>query len=197
VRIDWAAIHRRLDRAAALLAGTGHASRDETVSVLKARAAELAREGEKRDADRERLDVLSFSLGNETYGIETLYIREVTTMNELTPLPGCPPFVLGIMNIRGQVLSVIDIRTLFDLPQRGMGDQDRVIVLRHGGMELGILGNAILGVVRVPIDELQATLPTLSGICADFFRGVTPERMAVLDGLHLLSDERIVVREDV
>ena len=112
---------------------------------------------------RECLEVVSFMLGQEKYGVETRYVREVCPLNELTPLPGTPPFVLGIVNVRGQVLSVIDIRKLFDLPQKGVGDLDRVIVLQHGGMEFGILANSILGVVQVPTDDLQPSLPTLDG----------------------------------
>ena len=124
-------------------------------------------------------------------------MREVCPMNELTPLPGTPPFVLGIVNVRGQVLSVIDIRKLFDLPQRGVGELDRIIVLQHGAMEFGILGNTILGVVQVPTDELQPSLPTLTGLRGEYLKGVTRDRMAILDAARLLSDENIVVREEV
>ena len=195
-KIDWASIHKRMAAAEAAMASVGHASRDETGRVLKARAEILARQGDDGERQVETLEVLAFVLGQETYGIETRYVREVTPLNDLTPLPGCPPFVMGIVNLRGQVLSVIDVRILLDLPQRGVGDQDRVIVLRHEGMEFGILGNSIQGVVQVPVDELQETLPTLTGIRADFLRGVTRERMAVLDGSRLLADEKVIVREE-
>ena len=104
--------------------------------------------------------------------------------------------MLGILNVRGQVLSVLDIRRLFDLPQKGVGDLDRIIVLHHGGMELGVFGNAILGVIQVPTDELQPGPSTLTGLRAEYLKGVTKDRMAVLDGARLLSDERIIVREE-
>jgi purine-binding chemotaxis protein CheW len=196
-RIDWEAIHRRMAQAETAVAHTERRSREETAAVLKARAADLAREDHRDGAPAERLEVLAFSLGKENYGIETRFVEEVAPIGELTPLPGSPQFVLGVVNVRGQVLSVIDIRILLDLPQRGRGEQDRVIVLRHRGMEFGILGNAILGVVPVPVNELQAALQTLSGAGADFLRGITRERMAVLDGSRLLTDERIIVREEV
>jgi len=118
-------------------------------------------------------------------------------MNELTLVPCAPQFVLGVVNVRGQVLSVIDIGKLFDLPQRGVGDLDRIILLQNGGMEFGILGNSILGVVQVPVDELQPTLPTLTGLRAEYLKGVTRDRMAILDGARLLADENIIVREEV
>jgi purine-binding chemotaxis protein CheW len=195
-RIDWTEIHQRMATAEAAIAHAGRASSEETRAVLKARAEALARENDGGALAREYLEVVSFLLGQEKYGVESCYVREVCPLNELTPLPGTPPFVLGIVNVRGQVLSVIDIRKLFDLPQKGVGDLDRIIVLQHGGMELGILGNSIIGVVQVPTDELQPSLPTLTGLRGEYLKGVTPDRMAVLDAARLLSDENIIVREE-
>jgi len=195
-RIDWTEIHRRMAAAEAAIAHVGRASREETRAVLKARAKALARESDEGLHTRDSLEVVSFLLGQEKYGVETRYVREVCPMNELTLLPGTPPFVLGIVNVRGQVLSVIDIGKLFDLPQRGVGELDRIIVLQHGGMELGLLGNSILGVKQVSVDELQPTLPTLTGLRGEYLRGVTPDRMAILDAARLLSDENIIVREE-
>ena len=195
-RIDWASIHRKMADAEGGAARLEQRSREKTTAVLKARAADLAREKGGDSRAGESLIVLSFSLGLEKYGIETRYIREVTPLNDLTPLPGSPPFVMGIVNVRGQVLSVIDIRILFDLPPQGVGEQDRVIVLQHGGMELGILGHTIHGVIQIHEHELLAALPTLPGIRADFLKGVTKDRTAVLDGARLLTDEKIIVRQE-
>jgi purine-binding chemotaxis protein CheW len=194
--IDWGSIHQRMAAAEAAIARIGHASTEETRDILKARAANLAKERDDHVLPNGIMEVLTFMLGQERYGIETRYVREVTPMNELTPLPGSPSFVMGIVNIRGQVVSVIDIRKLFELPQRGVGDQDRIIVLQDGAMEFGILGNSILGVVTVTPDELEAALPTLSGVRAEFLKGVTRDRTAVLDGSRLLTDEKVIVRED-
>jgi purine-binding chemotaxis protein CheW len=195
-RIDWTEIHQRMAAAEAAIAHAGRASGDETRAVLKARAEALAREDDDGALARECLEVVSFVLGQEKYGVETRYVREVCPLNELTPLPGTPRFVLGVVNVRGQVLSVVDIGKLFDLPQRGVGDLDRIIVLQHGGMEFGILGNSILGVVQVLTDELQPPLPTLTGLRREYLKGVARDRMAILDGARLLADENIIVREE-
>ena len=190
--VDWESVHNRMAAAEAAIASP---SRRDAGAILKERASNLARRKDTA-VPGATLEVLAFSLGQEEYGIETRYVREVTPMNDLTPLPGSPPFVMGIVNIRGQVVSVIDIRKLFDLPSRGVGDQDRIIVLQDGGMEFGILGNTIHGVVTVPADGLEPTLPTLSGVRADFLKGVTGDRMAVLDGSRLLTDDKVIVREE-
>jgi purine-binding chemotaxis protein CheW len=194
--IDWGRIHQRMAAVEAAIARIGHASSEDTRDILRARAANLAKERDNHVLPSGILEVLTFMLGQERYGIETRYVREVAPMNELTPLPGSPSFVMGIVNIRGQVVSVIDIRKLFELPQRGVGDQDRIIVLQDGAMEFGILGNSILGVVTITPDELEAALPTLSGVRAEFLKGVMRDRTAVLDGSRLLTDEKVIVRED-
>lgn len=164
--------------------------------ILRERARALAREPEKEEAASERLEVVEFLLAYERYGIESSYIREVYPLKELTPLPGTPPFVLGIMNVRGKILSVIDLRTFFDLPQKGLTDLNKVIIVHDGAMEFGILADAILGVRLVPVRELQASLPTLTEVRADYLKGVTEERLVVLDGGAILADGRITVHEE-
>ncbi len=195
-RIDWAEIHQRMAAAEAAIARNEHATHDETLAILKARAKALARKIEGSSREEASLEVVCFLLGQEKYGIESRYVREVCPLNDLTLLPGAPSFVLGIVNMHGKVLSVIDIREFFDLPQRGVGDLDRLIVLQHGSMEFALFCNAILGVVEVPTSELQSGLPTLTDLRAKYLKGVTGDRVAILDGAKLLSDEKMIVREE-
>ena len=86
----------------------------EKKTILKARAKALALEPEREKRKGEYLEVVEFLLAYETYAIETAYVREVYPLKELTVLPCTPPFVLGIINVRGQILSVIDIKKFFD-----------------------------------------------------------------------------------
>ena len=195
-RIDWAEIHQRMAAAEAAIARNEHATHDETLAILKARAKALARKIEGSSREEASLEVVCFLLGQEKYGIESRYVREVCPLNDLTLLPGAPSFVLGIVNMHGKVLSVIDIREFFDLPQRGVGDLDRLIVLQHGSMEFALFCNAILEVVEVPTSELQSDLPTLTDLRAKYLKGVTGDRVAILDGAKLLSDEKMIVREE-
>jgi purine-binding chemotaxis protein CheW len=172
------------------------ASRERTRGILKTRAAQLARESTQSALPQEHLEIVAFMLGSERYGIEACNVREVSPLRELTVLPGAPPFVLGIVKVRGQILSVIDVRRLFDLPQRGVGDRDRVIVLQRGELVFGILANLILGVLQIPAEGLKASLPALPGLHGEYLKGVTSDRLAILDAARLLSDESIIVRED-
>ncbi len=194
--IDWRAVHQRLDAARAATEHAWTPNADETKRILKARAQALAREPAKAQA-ADALELVEFVLAHEKYGVETSFVREIHPLTDLTPLPCTPAFVLGIVNLRGEIVSVIDIKKFFDLPEKGLTDLNKVIVLQSETMRFGILADAVLGVRRIPAAEIQPSLPTLTGIREEYLKGVTPERMVVLDAGKLLADEKIVVQEQV
>jgi purine-binding chemotaxis protein CheW len=165
-------------------------------TILKARALALAEEPPV-EGDGADLEVLEFHLAQEAYGIESSYVREVYPLKEFTPLPGTPTFVLGIMSVRGQIFSILDLRKLFDLPFEQDGPSpDRVIIAESGSMQVAILAEKINGVRLLPLGDVQQALPTLTGGCAAYLRGVTGDRLALLDIAKLLADPKIVVNED-
>jgi purine-binding chemotaxis protein CheW len=192
--IDWQEVRQRLDTTAGMPArGT---TPERSQAILRARAEALAREPGRVEPG-ERLVVLEFLLAHERYGIEMSWIRETLPLKELTPVPGTPPFVLGLINVRGQIMSVIDIRKFFDLPEKGLTDLNRVIILHGRGMEFGILADAVAGIRTILRAELQPSLPTLTGIREEYLRGVTGERLAVLDAERLLGDTNIIVHDEI
>src|SRR5712692_1713421 len=148
-------------------------SQEDKKKVLRARAMELAREAEQEKTAEETMEIVEFLLAHEKYGIQSSYVREVCPLKELTPVPCTPPFVLGIVNVRGQVLSVIDIKKFFDLPEKGLTNLNKVIILRNDKMEFGILADLILGVRFIPVSQIQPSLPTLTGIREHYLKGVT------------------------
>lgn len=165
--------------------------------ILKIRAKSLAQRLEERAEPEERLEVLEFSLAYERYALETSLVREVHPLRELTPLPCTPPFILGIINLRGQILAVIDLKRFFNLPEKGLSDLNKVIVLRRGRLEVGILADTVAGVRLVPVPEMQAQLPTLEGLSPDYLKGVTSEALIILDAEKILADPRLIVHEEV
>lgn len=194
---DWREIRGRLEAARETAERGWLPGPEETKEVLKARARALAREAEARQEAADAIEVIEFVVAQETYAVESAYVREIYPLNELTPLPCTPPFVLGIVNVRGQILSVIDIKKFFDLPEKGLTDLNKVIVLRCEAMEFGVLADLIAGTRAVPVRELQPSLPTLTGIREEYLRGVTADRTVILDAGKLLSDPKIVVHEQV
>jgi len=195
--IDWTEIHRRLETAQAAIQRKLAPTLAEKQEILKMRAIKLAQEPKNMDGAMHHLEVVEFLLADERYGIESSFVSEIHPLNELTPLPCTPPFVLGIINVRGQILSVIDIKKFFDLPEKGLSDLNKVIILHTDKMEFGLLADAILGMRLIPIPEIQQSLPTLTGIRAEYLKGVTKDRLVVLDVENLLSDKKIIVHEDL
>ena len=195
--IDWREIRGRLEAAREATERGWLTGPEETKRVLEARARVLAREVEAEPEATDRIEVIEFIVAHERYAFESAYVREIYPLNELTPLPCTPPFVLGIVNVRGQILSVIDIKKFFDLPDKGLTDLNKVIVLRSESMEFGVLADLIAGTRAVPVRELQPSLPTLTGIREEYLRGVTADRTVILDAGKLLSDKKIVVHEQV
>jgi len=164
--------------------------------ILRARARVLARPPEHAPAAETLLELLEFSLAQERYAVETRYVREVYPLKDLTPLPCTPPFVLGIVNVRGCILPVLDLKKFFDLPEQGLTDLHRIILIRGHDLELGLLADVIVGVRSVPVESLQPSLPTLSGIRGDYLKGVTAECLVVLDLARILADPKIIVHDE-
>ncbi len=192
-RIDWDALYARITSAQERMRREFVLTPEQERLILHERARALA--AEAPPGPGATIQVAAFLLARETYGIESEYVREVTPLKEFTPLPGTPPFVLGIMNLRGRILSVLDLKRVFELPPQGLGDLNRVLVLHSPEMEFGVLADAVLGLQTVPVRALAPAPATLTGPRADYLKGITPEREIILDGQKLLSDSRLVVRD--
>jgi len=196
--IDWAELHRRLEASRSALERRLAPGPEERQKILRARARLLAAGGKTEAAPARLLvEVVEFVLGPEHYGIESRHIREIHPLSEFTPLPCTPAFVLGLVNVRGQILSIINIKKLFDLPEKGLTNLNKVIIVHADHMELGILADAILGVRSIALEELHPALPTLTGIRADYLKGLTKDPLVVLDVEKILWDEKILVDEVV
>ena len=148
-------------------------------------------------AGPETLEVVEFRLALERYAIERGHVREVYPLKDLTPVPCTPPFVVGIINVRGQILPVIDLKKFFDLPDSGITDLHAVIIVHGSDVELGILADAIMGIRSIPFITIQPSLPTLTGIRATYLKGVTDDHAVILDVPRILADPRITVDEEV
>jgi purine-binding chemotaxis protein CheW len=165
--------------------------------ILRERAQALARVPPDAVSLVTTLELLEFRLASERYALEARHVHEVHPLRELTPLPCTPEFVLGIVNVRGRILPVLDLKKFFQLPDQGLTDLHRIIHLRGNDLEMGLLADVIVGVRRIPLDRVQPSLPTLTGIRAEYLKGVSDERLVILDIDRLLSDPKIIVHEEV
>jgi purine-binding chemotaxis protein CheW len=164
--------------------------------ILKERARLLARVPPTRTRDDD-IEVVAFVLARETYAVELRHVREIYRLNDLTPIPCTPSFLLGIINVRGEMCPVIDLKRLFDLPDRGLTNATRAVILHVGGMELGIVADAVLGGRSMSVHDIAPPPPTLSGFKAEFLRGVTADRIVVLYAESILRHPQMVVNNQV
>ncbi len=195
--VDWSEVHRRLETAQAALERGWALSTAEKKKILRERALTVAQVREEEAVAGEVIEIVEFLLSSERYGVESSYVREVYSLKELTPLPCTPSFLLGVVNVHGQIISIIDIRKFFDLSEEGLTDINNIIIVGKGKMELAILTDAITGVRSISLQDIQPSLPTLTGIRAEYLKGVTGERLVILDVLKILSDETITVHEEI
>ena len=149
--------------------------------VLKERAKVLQKTKQENQATGEQFDGLEFLLSGERYALDSSYVNEVSRIKNLTTLPCTPPFVLGIIYNRGQIISVIDIKKFFNLPSKGITNLNRVIVVKYNEIEVGILADEIIGNTTVSLQLLQKELPALNKIAEDYIIGLSKERLIVLD----------------
>jgi purine-binding chemotaxis protein CheW len=171
------------------------AGAEATRTILRNRARELARPIEARVSGAHLVEILEFTLGQERYAFSSAYVREVFPLTEITPLPGLPSHVLGVVNVRGRILSVMDIRRLLEFSNVGLTNLNKAIILHNGEMEVAVLADEVTGVYVVDMDEGQATLSTLSGNREAYLQGVTKDRVVVLDAGKLLASPDLLVRD--
>jgi purine-binding chemotaxis protein CheW len=98
---------------------------------------------------------VTFRLGDETYGIDVLKVQEVLRITEISPVPGAPDYVLGIINLRGNVVTVIDARNRFNLPQKEADDASRIIVVDAFDKIVGLLVDNVSEVAYVPDSQIE------------------------------------------
>ena len=194
--VSWEDIHSRLKNVKDTIGNGFQLTQEEQNRILKSRAKALAQEPKGKDHTTEHIDVLEFLVANEKYGIDLVHINEVFPLKQFTPLPCVPQFILGIINVRGQIYSVIDMKKFFGLPEKGFTDLNKAIIVRTDDMALGILADSIIGVRSIPVDSIQESLPTLTGIRKDYLKGLTTDNLAILDVAKILGDKNIVVYEE-
>lgn len=190
--IDWERIKERLRKAGEAI--SGEAARRDPAETLQKRARELAVPLKHAGEDAQSVQAVVFTLGAERFAIESLYMTEVALSGEIVPVPCTPAFVLGMVRLRGEVVSVIDLRKFFELPEKGLSDMNRLLVLSSGEMTFGVLADTVEGVEEIRVEELKK-LPTLSGVRDEYLAGVSARGITVLDGGKLLADTSIIINE--
>ncbi len=147
----------------------------------------------KKDASNDEvLQWVTFQLEEETYGINVMQVREVLRYTEIAPVPGAPDYVLGIINLRGNVVTVIDTRSRFGLMEGEVTDNTRIIVIESERQVIGILVDSVAEVVYLRSSEIDTTPSVGTDESAKFIQGVSNRdgKLLILVDLNkLLTDE--------
>ncbi|PWI35085.1 chemotaxis protein CheW [Vibrio albus] len=149
-------------------------------------------EVKKDQVNDEVLQWVTFQLEEETYGINVMQVREVLRYTEIAPVPGAPDYVLGIINLRGNVVTVIDTRSRFGLMQGEITDNTRIIVIESERQVIGILVDSVAEVVYLRTSEIDTTPSVGTDESAKFIQGVSNRdgKLLILVDLNkLLTDE--------
>lgn len=141
------------------------------------------------------VDVLRFQLAYQEYALEMRYVREVILTGEITPVPGAPPFISGICAARGQIISLVDLRVLFCLQEKGLTDLNRVIVLTDGHITFGILADNITGIGTIPSFLILMPETGMAPSWKQYLKGYVGSSLIVLDAPAILGDPALVVED--
>jgi purine-binding chemotaxis protein CheW len=141
------------------------------------------------------VEVLRFQLAYQEYALEMRYVREVILTGEITPVPGAPPFISGICAARGQIISLVDLRVLFSLPEKGLTDLNRVIVMTDGHITFGILADNITGIGIIPASLILMPEPGVTPSWKQYLKGYVGSALIVLDAAAILADPALVVED--
>ncbi|GAB6259912.1 chemotaxis protein CheW [Photobacterium sp. CCB-ST2H9] len=147
---------------------------------------------QKEDSHDQVLQWVTFQLEEETYGINVMQVREVLRYTEIAPVPGAPDYVLGIINLRGNVVTVIDTRARFGLTPGDISDNTRIVIIEAEKQVIGILVDSVAEVVYLRSSEIDSTPSVGTDESAKFIQGVSnrDDQLLILVDLNkLLSDE--------
>ncbi|MEG2172024.1 MAG: chemotaxis protein CheW [Desulfovibrionaceae bacterium] len=149
-------------------------------------------EATRKRQDDELLQLVTFSIGEEEFGVDILKVQEIIRTMEITKVPRAPEFVEGVINLRGKVIPIIDLRRRFGLDFKPHDKDTRIIVIEINNIVVGFVVDAVSEVLRIPTNTVEPPPPVVAGVDSDYISGVgkLQDRLLILLDLDkLLSSE--------
>jgi len=127
---------------------------------------------ELKKESTELLQLVSFMISNEEFGVSILFVQEINRMLQITKVPNAPNFVDGVVNLRGRVIPVIDLRTKLGIERKEHDKNTRIVVVEVGGKNAGFIVDAVKEVLRIPESITEAPPEIVTGINSEFITAV-------------------------
>ena len=130
----------------------------------------------------ESTQVVSFKLGPEEYGVDIAQVQEINRMVAVTNVPRAPVFMEGVINLRGQLIPIIDLRTRFGMPRAEHTKNTRIVVTEIGTKRVGMVVDSVSEVLRLPLDAIEPAPDMITGVDTEYIRGVgkVDDRLIIL-----------------
>jgi len=160
----------------------------------------MSQQQQQQDSDDPVIQWVTFKLDGETYGINVMQVQEVLRYTEISPVPGASYHVLGIINLRGNVVTVIDTRVRFGLSQGETCDSTRIVIIEAGKHVMGMLVDAVAEVVYLRQSEIDVPPNTGNEESAKYIQGVcnkNGELLILVDLDKILTEEEWAEMEDL
>jgi purine-binding chemotaxis protein CheW len=171
----------------------------EEQGVFAERARELARPL-VRTGYRGQEPVAVVRLGSEFFGFELALVREFTTSRQASPVPCCPDRIAGQMNLRGDIITLVDLRPVLQLPATGTEPLSRVVLLELSDLRFGVLVDEVLEIRSLPVPETETAATALPGGAGEYLKGAVAYRgrmLGILDLPRIVAEGKLVVDEEV
>jgi len=141
----------------------------------------------------EERQLVVFQLGAELYGVDIARVHEIIRLQKITRVPRAPSFVEGVINLRGKVIPVVDLRRRFGLPTGEHTRATRIVVVEIGDQVVGLIVDSVSEVLRVNTSTVEPPSPVVAGIDSEYLHGIAklPERLVIL-----LDLDRVLARDE-
>jgi purine-binding chemotaxis protein CheW len=120
----------------------------------------------------ETIQVVSFKLGSEEYGVDIAQVQEINRMVAVTHVPRAPQFMEGVINLRGQLIPIIDLRARFGMPRTEHTKNTRIVVTEIATKRVGMVVDSVSEVLRLPVEQIEAAPEMITGVDTEYIRGV-------------------------
>jgi purine-binding chemotaxis protein CheW len=135
--------------------------------------------------------IVAFSLGTETYGVDIASVREIIPIQRIVSVPRAPSFIEGIINLRGRVIPVLDLRKHFGFEQKKGDPNQRIVLVEAGSESIGVIVDAVSSVLRIPDDSVEAPASVIVGPEIEYINGIAKidkDLVVLLDLTKIISD---------